>query len=505
MSYQGVVNIIRGVAQAVNPTGFFEHGRTWDASLNFNEGDPQIYLYPLTNTVDESNNYFETWQVVMGFFFQDTQDSTPAEREDIIANADDLLRSFIATISQVEGIAIAGVRAEPRYRQMAGTYSGMLLNFTLGATSNVCDEEAPPDIPNVPTFCEKVETCLGITSTGDTTKYLNEQGQWTTPADGGGSFENGNGLTFDTDHYDLGGEITDDTTLSFDPTEFKLIIGDVGTPSILAFGNLNNDSEARFIVTGVGAATISANSVDIANVDATGSVAISSADVIEIEADGDMLLQSVGALNVKSSTEVVLNSDDTTALYMYPDRLSFSVNKPVTPVAGDIYGIIGHDADGNQSFITNKENEWSAGYFNFIQAGEPKAQLFYGLLDSNNATVDVVRIEANPNEAHGRYIVDTNTGEYNGWHVNETYVQLEFGKTAEDGQATGITLTVNSSGVHHYESGFIVNSFDNFGNFSIGDPADDDTWRFYRDNDSNLLVQVKVSGTWTTINQFNKP
>lgn len=185
MSYQGVVNIIRGVAQAVNPTGFFEHGRTWDASLNFDEGSPQIYLYPLTNTVDESNNYFETWSIVMGFFFQDAPDSTPAEREDIIANADDLLRSFIATISQVEGIAISGVRAEPKYRQMAGTYSGMLLNFTLGATSNVCDDEATPDIPDVPTFCEKIDVCLGISPTASANQYLNRQGEWTTPAGGG--------------------------------------------------------------------------------------------------------------------------------------------------------------------------------------------------------------------------------------------------------------------------------------------------------------------------------
>jgi hypothetical protein len=188
MSYQGVVNIIRGVSVAVNPTGFFQHGRTWDASLNFDEGDPQIYLYPLQNTVDESNSYFEAWTVAMGFFYQDAQDSTVEQREAIMANADNLVRTFLATITLVEGIEISGIRTEPRYRQMAGTYSGMLLSFTLGATSNVCSDEADPDIPNVPTFCDKVDDCLNIpTEDGNyVLKLLSGVKSWVTAAAGGG-------------------------------------------------------------------------------------------------------------------------------------------------------------------------------------------------------------------------------------------------------------------------------------------------------------------------------
>ena len=84
MSYISAVNVIKAVAEAVNPSGIFVHGRTWDASLEFNNLDQQIFLYPFTGTVDMNNHYFENWNIVMGFYFQDTQDSTNEYRQDLI-------------------------------------------------------------------------------------------------------------------------------------------------------------------------------------------------------------------------------------------------------------------------------------------------------------------------------------------------------------------------------------------------------------------------------------
>jgi hypothetical protein len=177
MSYHGVVNIIRTVAQTINPDGFFQHGRTWDASLNFDEGNPQIYLYPLQNSIDESNHYYETWSVVMGFFIQDTQDSSPAEREEIIKNADILQRQFTTALNQIEGIEVSAIRTEPKYRQMAGTYSGVLLNFTLGATTNICGDEAEVVIIEPETLCDKIDTCLSIDrENGNEAAFLNNKG-----------------------------------------------------------------------------------------------------------------------------------------------------------------------------------------------------------------------------------------------------------------------------------------------------------------------------------------
>lgn len=177
MSYHGVVNIIRSVSEAINPDGFFQHGRTWDASLNFDEGNPQIYLYPLQNSIDEANHYYETWSVVMGFFIQDAQDSTAAEREEIIKNADILQRQFTTALNQIEGIELSGIRTEPKYRQMAGTYSGVLLNFTLGATTNICGSEAEIVIIEPETLCDKIDTCLNIDrENGSENSFLTNKG-----------------------------------------------------------------------------------------------------------------------------------------------------------------------------------------------------------------------------------------------------------------------------------------------------------------------------------------
>lgn len=364
------------------------------------------------------------------------------------------------------------------------------IEFTVTITGlESCFIDSPCETPEFTfdldgqTFCEKVDECLGISPTGSTTEYLNRQGEWTTPAGEPGtvSLVDGNGTTFDTDHYDLGGEITEDTTLSFNPTQFSLIIGDISAPSVLAFGNLNNDGDARFIVTGVSDATISGDGITLNNNDPTGSVDVYSAGEISIDAGG------------------------TTDILITPIDIVANVNKPITPVIGDIFGQIGSTQEGNQWMFTRKEQTWDAGFYNLVVGDVPHAQLFYGELDSDNNITDITRIEATPTQAHMRHIYNTGMGGYNGIHVNATYSQVEYGKSSEDGQDSGICLTVNATGVHHYESGLVVNSFDNFGNFTIGDPTDDDSWRLYRDNDSNLLVQVRVSGTWTTINQFNKP
>lgn len=63
-------------------------------------------------------------------------------------------------------------------------------------------------------ICDEVKACLGISSSGSNTKYLNEKGLWTTPAGGGGgSYTFENGLTEDTGTVKLGGELTENTEI----------------------------------------------------------------------------------------------------------------------------------------------------------------------------------------------------------------------------------------------------------------------------------------------------
>lgn len=139
MSYLGVVSIIKSVSESVNPTGLFQHGRKWDASLNFSENDKQIYLYPITATVDLNNHFFESWSVVMGFYFQDAPDSTELDRQGLVAQADAMTTLFLNDINLTEGVELSNVRKEPSYRQMAGTYTGYILSFTLNSTTDLCD------------------------------------------------------------------------------------------------------------------------------------------------------------------------------------------------------------------------------------------------------------------------------------------------------------------------------------------------------------------------------
>ena len=187
MAHQTAVDIIRVISEAVNPTGQFAYLRTWDASLEFNEVDQKIFLYPVSGQVDITNGYFETWTCSMGFFFQDAPDSTNEQREQLITNADVLLKAFILAADTVDGVQFSIVRKRPVYRDMAGTYSGYLVDFTLSLTEDICNGDTPSVIiPVGKTFCELVDECLGISPSGSNTKYLNEKGNWTTPAGGGG-------------------------------------------------------------------------------------------------------------------------------------------------------------------------------------------------------------------------------------------------------------------------------------------------------------------------------
>jgi len=141
MSYLGAVNIIKTISETVNPDGLFSHSDKWKASLNFSENDQQIYLYPISAGVDLSNHYYESWSIVMGFYFQDAPDSTPLDQQALVALADDMVTEFLAELNVTEGIELSNVRKEPSYRQMAGTYTGYILTYTLGYTTDICELE----------------------------------------------------------------------------------------------------------------------------------------------------------------------------------------------------------------------------------------------------------------------------------------------------------------------------------------------------------------------------
>ena len=138
MSYLAVVNIIKNISEGLNPNGVFLSGRKWDASLEFSSPNCQVYLYPMTSNIDLKNSYIETWNCLMGLYFQDAPDSTPEERDIIIASAGNLAQQILVALNSVPTIQLTQSRLRPFYRQLSGTYTGYEMNFALTTYNNIC-------------------------------------------------------------------------------------------------------------------------------------------------------------------------------------------------------------------------------------------------------------------------------------------------------------------------------------------------------------------------------
>lgn len=136
MGYQAIVDKIRAVAVAVNADGFFVHGRRSDGSIEYDAAFPQIHLYPFTTTISQIDG-FDSSEIVMGFWYQDSPESTVEERETIIANADTLCRSFLDALLASQA-RIDNIRTDPQYRSLSGTLSGYGLRFTLTTKHATC-------------------------------------------------------------------------------------------------------------------------------------------------------------------------------------------------------------------------------------------------------------------------------------------------------------------------------------------------------------------------------
>lgn len=136
MSYQSVVDIIRATAQTVNPAGFFVHGRRSDVTLHHNQPMPQISLLPVSTVADLGNDT-ERHTITMGFFRQDTPETSELEREAIIAEMDALSDSFLSNLFEIKTVQVGTVRKTPEYRQFAGTLSGYGVSFEI-TTKRTC-------------------------------------------------------------------------------------------------------------------------------------------------------------------------------------------------------------------------------------------------------------------------------------------------------------------------------------------------------------------------------
>jgi len=131
MSYQQTINEIRTVAQVVNPTGRFDHGRIIDVSQAFAGDYPVIWLYPFNTLMPTADEILDDNTLLLGFWFQDSPSSSNAEREEIIARAYDLAKQFFTQVQLSKVVRINGrIQLEPQYQMYSGTVSGYAARFT---------------------------------------------------------------------------------------------------------------------------------------------------------------------------------------------------------------------------------------------------------------------------------------------------------------------------------------------------------------------------------------
>lgn len=171
LTYQNIVDLIRIVATAVNPSGTFVHARRSDGSLEYPGAMPQIHLYPF----NISGNEGRQTELLIGFWQQDSPESSNEEREAIIAEMDILCREFLATLDDnYDTIQLTNIVSEPNYRQLAGTLSGYTLKFTLIGSLDCADIPNPPGT-QCPTLCEQIsnadaeqiDNCMNTTQRDD--------------------------------------------------------------------------------------------------------------------------------------------------------------------------------------------------------------------------------------------------------------------------------------------------------------------------------------------------
>ena len=132
-TYQKIVDSIRDASVAANPTGRFMHGRVIDASRDANGVYPFIVLYPFTirKGQGEVNDSFDSTQILLGFWRQDSPESTELDREGFIADMDELSESVLELLYDVHGLRIIQVDKEPQYQFYQGTVSGFAVRFNL--------------------------------------------------------------------------------------------------------------------------------------------------------------------------------------------------------------------------------------------------------------------------------------------------------------------------------------------------------------------------------------
>ena len=128
-NYQNIVNVCRDAT----PQGLrFIHGRLQDFTNEYSGTYPLVTLLPFTITDFRStpDSVFDNSNILVGFWQQDSPDTTPSQREAIIAAMDNLSDTFIDNLLDI-GIKLSNINKEPQYQMFQGTLSGFAISFRI--------------------------------------------------------------------------------------------------------------------------------------------------------------------------------------------------------------------------------------------------------------------------------------------------------------------------------------------------------------------------------------
>jgi len=133
-NYQNIVDICR---DAVPNDLRFIHGRLVDFSQGYSGTYPLITLLPFTITDARStpDNIFDNASLILGFWKQDSPDTTAEQREQLISETDLISDLFLNNILESNQIKLTNIQKEPQYQMFQGTLSGYAISFTISLIS----------------------------------------------------------------------------------------------------------------------------------------------------------------------------------------------------------------------------------------------------------------------------------------------------------------------------------------------------------------------------------
>lgn len=126
-----VINNFKAAALSVNPSGTNRHGRRDDRTLaSISQVMPLIWMLPPRMSDPLPGEILFTTQMIIGFYMQDTPETSEAQREVIIDTMNILATQFIGALRLInKQYDVQRVTREPQYRMFSGTLSGVAISL----------------------------------------------------------------------------------------------------------------------------------------------------------------------------------------------------------------------------------------------------------------------------------------------------------------------------------------------------------------------------------------